>query len=315
MTEETISPFKFIVKYKHEDKKIRKLHSKSFKTLVKSESNTDCISKDLKKLKFLSVHNTPLIHKKSENLNKFLHIQKFKNNGSLLCNKEESKQNNSTIKRQRIIYDDNIQFDDKEFPIISTNANNNYIKEKIKKPFITYNSNKIVEKCTNYNFLSYIFSNFKPNVNTKPACLFAKTLMSSSSNNTTNKENSLLLDWSPSKKKNTPFLEKGLAKTVLDWIIEYQLQNTLHNYSNTKIKEYTFVITETKKDTNMNNIYFYGYEESAKIIEILFLLTEKYLEQNKINEGTLLLLHEPITRFQNIFPQNIIICINWNHKN
>ncbi|QSL65859.1 hypothetical protein MERGE_000138 [Pneumocystis wakefieldiae] len=150
-------------------------------------------------------------------------------------------------------------------------------------------------------------------LNTKPTYSFTKTLMPSSSNIITKREDSLLLDWSPLKKKNTPFLEKGLAKTVLNWIIEYQLQNTLHDYSNTKAKEYTFVITEAKKDTNMNNIYFYGYEESTKIIEILFLLTEKYLEQNKIDKGTPLLLYEPITRFQNIFPQNIIICVHWNH--
>ncbi|EMR10050.1 hypothetical protein PNEG_01803 [Pneumocystis murina B123] len=310
MTEETVSS-KFIVKYKHEDKKICKLHSKSFKIPTKSESNTDCISKDLKNLRFLSAHNTHLIHEKSENLNKFLHVQKFKNKKPILCNKE-TKKNNNAIKRQRIFCEDNIQSDD-EFPIISTNTNNNYNKGKIKNPFIVYNSNKIIEKGSNYNFLSYIFSNFKPTLSTKPTYSFARTLISSSFNNTTKTENSLLLDWSPSKKKNTPFLEKGLAKTVLNWIIEYQLKNTLHDYSNTKTKEYTFVITEAKKDANMNNIYFYGYEKSTKIIEILFLLTEKYLEQNKIDEGTLLLLYEPITRFQNIFPQNIIICVHWNH--
>ncbi|CCJ29420.1 unnamed protein product [Pneumocystis jirovecii] len=132
----------------------------------------------------------------------------------------------------------------------------------------------------------------------KPTFSFIKTLMLPPCDNIVERKEPLL-NWTPSKKKNFPFLEKGIAKMILEWVIEYQSQNTLHNYSNTKIKEHIFIITETKKDRNMNNIYFYG----------------KYLSQNEINEGALLSLYEPIINFQNTFSRDIIICTHWSHKN
>ncbi|KAG4301448.1 hypothetical protein PCANB_002346 [Pneumocystis canis] len=294
--ENGLSPFKFIIKSKHDQENIHKLHLKSFKTSLKDKKSTDHISKNLK-----------------ENSNKFIHIQKFENKKPVLCNKETSKLENSLIKWKTFPHEDIIQSDNEELPIISTNTNNSSNKKKIKNPFIVYNPNKILEKNPNNHFIPYIFSNIRQKtLNTKSKISFIKTFVLPSSNKITQIENSLS-NWSPSKKKNAPFLEKGLAKTMLNWIIEYQSQNTLRNYSNNKTENYIFIVTETKKDENMNNIYFYGYKESTRNIEILFLLTGKYLTQNEINEGTVLSLYEPITRFQNIFSQDIIICIHWNY--
>ncbi|KTW28718.1 uncharacterized protein T551_02568 [Pneumocystis jirovecii RU7] len=315
MTQENISsPFRFIIKDKHDRKNIYKQHSKSFKTLLNNEANKSYISKDLKNLKFLFINNTNITHEKSENLNKFIRIQKFRNKKHILCSKEKQKFDNKFIKHRKSFNEDIIQSDE-EFPIMSTNINDNYDKKELKNPFLIYNSNKIIEKNINNHFIPYIFSNFKQTtLNMKPTFSFIKTLMLPPCDNIVERKEPLL-NWTPSKKKNFPFLEKGIAKMILEWVIEYQSQNTLHNYSNTKIKEHIFIITETKKDRNMNNIYFYGYEKFTENIKILFLLTGKYLSQNEINEGALLSLYEPIINFQNTFSRDIIICTHWSHKN
>ncbi|KAG5519099.1 hypothetical protein PMAC_002186 [Pneumocystis sp. 'macacae'] len=312
MTEENIlSPFRFIIKDK-DSQYIYKQYSKSFKTLHNNETNENHMSKNLKNLKFLLFNNTNIVHENSENSNKFIHIQKFKNRKYILYNREIPKFNNK-FKHKESFKEDIIQSDE-EFPIISADTNNNYNKE-VENPFIIYNSKKTIKKDIDKHFIPYIFSNFKQTtLNIKPTFSFLKTLMLPPCNNII-KIKEPLSDWTPSKKKKLPFFEKGFAKMVLDWIIEYQSQNTLHNYSNTKIQEHIFIVTEIKKDKNMNNIYFYGYEKFTKKIKILFLLTEKHLNQNEINEGTLLSLYEPMTIFKNTFSQEIIICIHWDYKN
>ncbi|KAG4306532.1 hypothetical protein PORY_000520 [Pneumocystis oryctolagi] len=289
------SPFKFIIKYKHDQKRIN-LHPKSYKTSFKDEKNEDSI------------------HEKQGYSNKFIHIQKFKDKKDALY-KETEKLSNSLIKWKNVFNEDTIQSNNeknkKKLTIIPTNTSNISHQKEMKNPFIVYDSNKIIKKNINRQFLPYIFSNFKQKIlDTKPIFSFIKTPISSS--NITKRENTIL-NWTPSKKRNVPLLEKGLAKMVLNWVIEYQSQNTLRNYSNIETKENIFIVTETKKDRYMNNIYFYGYEKFTENIKILFLLTGRPSSQNEINEGELLSLYEPITRFENIFSQDIIICIHWGY--